>query len=124
MLAGTLPYVVMAVMYGLSSLSGSQLPVPQPFPHFDKVVHGLVYGLLLLSYRPAGRACRAPGEWLPGAIVASLVFAGSDEIHQSWVPGRSAELADLAADAMGILATALVVARWSAPGRCRILEYT
>lgn len=66
----------------------------------DKVVHFLAYALLgaLLA-----RAVEEPRRlWL--AALLGVAYGASDEMHQRYVPGRSAELADLAADALGVVA--------------------
>ena len=52
------------------------------------------------------------------AALACLIFAATDEWHQSWVPGRVLDLADLLADGAGILlgigAFALLPSGWRA----------
>jgi VanZ family protein len=62
----------------------------------DKVLHALVFGLLaVLLYVLAG-----PRTTL--AVFAAVVGIGVlDELHQAFVPGREADLADLLADAAG-----------------------
>ena len=47
-------------------------------------------------------------------VTAILVFAVSDEWHQSYVPGRVASLADLRLDAMGI-ALGIASRSWHCP---------
>lgn len=37
-----------------------------------------------------------------GSVVFSLAYAASDEMHQSFVPGREASIMDWLADAVGI----------------------
>jgi VanZ family protein len=74
----------------------------------DKLIHGLVYGILsLLFYRALGRyrtgrsagrvRLRAAGL----AILAAGLYGLSDEWHQSFVPGRSDSGLDLLADVAG-----------------------
>lgn len=48
------------------------------------------------------------GLWTMGA---GLAYAGFDEWHQSWIPGRSASAADAAMDGIG-LALALIGLCW------------
>jgi VanZ family protein len=65
----------------------------------DKLAHLTAYavlGFLLARARGAGRAAL----WLP--ILLGLAYAASDEIHQSFVPGRSADPFDWVADAIGV----------------------
>lgn len=84
----------------LTSLPGARLPVG--FAYADKAIHAAFYavmGLLCGMWRresgvPAGRA------FLQALLFTALVGA-VDEIHQAWIPGRSAELLDWAADVAG-----------------------
>jgi VanZ family protein len=74
----------------------------------DKVVHFSVYGLL------GTLVCRQTGAGR-GAVVAVLVasaFGASDEWHQSFVPGRTMELADWLADTAGAALGVAVYRRW------------
>lgn len=83
-------------------------------PDFDKLVHGVLYGVLgfLLYF-----AIAWPGEprfsWMRAATVAAVVavWGTLDEIHQYWIPGRSMEAADALADTTaGFLGA--IVASW------------
>lgn len=67
----------------------------------DKVAHFgafAVLGLLL------GYAARAQGWAMRWPVLIGLVYAATDEIHQSFVPGRSPDAADWVADALGVVA--------------------
>jgi VanZ family protein len=73
------------------------------------------FGLTLLLVRALAR-----GRWsdvtratVLGAWAIAVAYGVTDEWHQSFVPGRSAELRDLAADAMGALLAAIAVGAWS-----------
>lgn len=79
------------------------------FPHFDKVTHFFIYGLLAtLTLRALGSRRWAP--WL--AITAVSLFGASDEWHQSFVPGRSCEVADWVADTLGAALAVSLYRRW------------
>lgn len=70
--------------------------VPEPW---DKLVHAAVFGVLALA---AGFASGLRG-WR-GAVLGfavAVAVGGGDEWHQMFLPGRSAGLDDLAADACG-----------------------
>ena len=85
---------------------------PSPFPFLpgelfshDKLLHAGAYALL------AGLAAGALARLGPvrAAVAAALLaaaYGGTDEWHQSFVPGRDSDAADLAADAAGALAGA------------------
>jgi hypothetical protein len=75
---------------------------PDGVPHLDKVVHALVFGAVLWAGRRAGVAA-----WLLApALVAHAVLS---EALQAWLlPGRSGDLADVAADLAGVAFVAVV----------------
>lgn len=93
-----------------------KLASPGDIPHLDKMVHFAVYGLLATLVCRNGAGWRAAaGAWL---IVAA--FGATDEWHQSFVPGRSVELADWLADTLG---AALAVCLYAGVERYRrVLE--
>jgi VanZ family protein len=47
-----------------------------------------------------------------GAWLLSTAYGATDEAHQYFVPGRHADVADLAADALGALAAAVAIRAW------------
>jgi VanZ family protein len=105
-----------ALIFGLSSLPGSRVP-SFDLPGLDKVVHFFLYATLgFLVARALGRALTGPTPGLSFRLVAlaaalAVVYGASDEFHQLFVAGRSAELADLCADAIGGLCGA-IAAEW------------
>lgn len=76
-----------------------------PFAVFrgaDKVAHLLLYGVLGAALARGRIRSGGPGQrWLVPSL--GLLYAVSDEWHQSWVPGRDPSLGDLAADTLGLL---------------------
>lgn len=96
-----LPAIAWAAMLFVLS---SQPVLPSPPGVNDKMAHALSYGLL-------GVLCLvalAEGEWgritwrrCLAAVVIAAAYGATDELHQSFVPGRSPDLADLVADAFG-----------------------
>jgi len=77
-------------------------------PQGDKVAHFAVYGLLGTLVCRLGRGWRA-AVW---AVVAASAFGVSDEWHQSFVPGRSTEVADWVADTLGAAVAVGLYAGW------------
>lgn len=61
------------------------------------------------------------GGFLAG-VGFSLAYAASDEVHQSFVPGRNASITDWAADAVGILITSYIYYMKSFRQRLRRLK--
>jgi len=91
----------MALIFILSS--GSLPAIHVPFPHPDKIAHFCVYGALAFLL---GRAAQWSWGWswkkaACFAIIVSSVYGITDEWHQSYVPGRSVEVADWMADTIG-----------------------
>lgn len=103
-----------ALLFALSSIPGEALaPLPTGG---DKVVHAAVYavlGALLASGRSRSSAAAPP--WVLLAI--GIVFAVSDEWHQSFVPGRFPSVWDWVADTFGVWSGYGVGSRlWKASG--------
>jgi VanZ family protein len=81
-----------------------RVPILSGIPNFDKAVHFCLYAVeaffLYRSVRWAGRAGFSFARVL--AILGALTVWGcADEVHQYWIPGRSMEAGDVAADAAG-----------------------
>jgi VanZ family protein len=90
----------LALIYWLSSQ-------PDPLPEltrnvWDKALHAVEYGglgfLLALALLAIGVA---PRRALLVATLGASVYGASDEIHQAFVPNRSADVRDWAADTVG-----------------------
>ncbi|MCA1585466.1 MAG: VanZ family protein [Acidobacteria bacterium] len=108
-----LPVVAyMAAIFYLSSLSFP--PAPQEVS--DKTLHVAAYGGLALV---ALRAL-AGGRWtgvtlgtLIGCWAIGTAYGLTDEWHQRFIEGRSPELADVSADALGAAIGAIAAGAWS-----------
>ncbi len=107
------PYLwIPVVIYcaGIFGLSSLQRP-PESISFIpDKLGHAFLYaGLGFLTAR-----CLAPTRGMKTlslpilATLFALAYGITDEIHQGFVPGRSAELGDIVADAAGGLVGALL----------------
>ena len=67
----------------------------------DKLLHGLEYGVLgILLYRAFHQTTRTLVSIIL-AIICSVGFGISDEIHQWFVPNRQIDIWDLLADTLG-----------------------
>ena len=80
---------------------------------FDKLAHFSIYGLLgtLLARVPSVARVKKLGVFT-GAVLASL-YGVFDEVHQSFVPGRSVEVMDWVVDTAGACLAVWLYARWS-----------
>jgi VanZ family protein len=88
--------------------SFSRVPEP-PGGLTDKHVHVAVYAglaILILRALAGGHWRAATAGRCAAAAVLAVLYGGSDEWHQSFVPGRSADRLDLAADAAGAVGAA------------------
>ena len=72
-----------------------------------KSAHVIEYTILFLLW------FRALGNKNPfQAIVFSLVYAFTDEIHQLFVPGRTGRLRDVGIDSIGMIISALLIVKF------------
>ncbi len=90
--------------------SQSSLPAPMLFIHQDKLVHLGAYFIMGVL---AWRVFRAFFKKSLTTAVVSLLFCSlygiSDEWHQSYVPGRDADVFDWIADTLGASIALLVM---------------
>lgn len=103
----------MAMLFVLSSMSRIPSP-PGDLSYYD--VHLLAYaGLSVLTVRALARRQWQHVTWrvVLGAIAISTAYGVSDEYHQRFVPGRTFELLDMAADAIGSVIGASAAGAWS-----------
>jgi hypothetical protein len=105
--------------------SSSRSSVPEPGKTIglsrditNYCAHALVFGVLvLLTWRlVAARTLHLPAVatlWsLPSAGIFAALYAVSDEFHQRFVPGRSADVRDWLADVVGILVVLALLVWW------------
>ena len=94
-----------AVLWGgLLFLLSAQPALPSPPGVNDKQAHAAAYGvlaLLCLMGLTGWRWRRVAGASVLAAFVLAVLYGISDEIHQAFVPGRTPDVADVAADAAG-----------------------
>lgn len=94
-----------ALLFALSSLPGGRVPTsPLSFPGDDKVVHAGVYAVL-------GGLLRVATGRTGAAVTLAAAYGASDEFHQSFVPGRDADVLDWLADVAGAVLGAAFAAR-------------
>lgn len=77
----------------------------------DKAAHFVAYGILGALVTVAWLRTGRPKK-LFWVLLFALLVGGADELHQRTVPGRSAEVMDWFADAIGIGITALLILRF------------
>lgn len=79
-----------------TSIPGNALRAAPAIPGADKLMHAVFYGIL-------GWLCAIAADGSRAAFLIALwlgiaVFAGADEWHQRWIPGRSPDWFDWIAD--------------------------
>ncbi len=87
------------------------VPILSGIPNFDKLVHFALYSVEgFFLYRAIAWPGKLRFSFLRVlTIVGALAVWGTvDEVHQSWIPGRSTEAEDLAADVTGGVVGALI----------------
>jgi VanZ family protein len=119
-------YLVLVICYLAAVFAVSHIPgrhLRLPFDLWDKAIHFAEYvpvGFLLLGWLSRRR-------WVPGSRLAVVglatavvaAFGALDELHQYFVPERSATLGDALADLLGGLAGAALGALIFRPGNRR-----
>ncbi len=110
-----LPWIGLMIAITVQS-SFAGLPIPTFGLSFsDKILHFSVFGLLgLLMTRgmlnTKSTILRNKSIWI--AVITGMIFALTDEWHQSMVPGRTPEVLDWVADSLGILLFSYLYWRW------------
>lgn len=106
-------WVTMVLIFVLSSISGLG-PIPGGVD--DGVAHALQYAVLAALLLRGLAGARWRGVKVRAAALAVLLatlYGVTDEAHQWFVPGRTAEVTDLVADALGAAVAAGVICGWS-----------
>lgn len=92
------PVFWMGLIFYISHQPRIRIPGPG-FPGIDKVIHFFVYFILSVLWQcslqsNSHKTCC--WVWIMGTL-----YGISDEIHQSFIPGRHYEIADMVADSFG-----------------------
>ncbi len=91
-----------ALLFALSSQARPLDFLPPSVLAEDKILHAIAYGVLAALLVPA---MRRAGLGARGALLAAIALASlygvTDELHQAFVPGRTADVLDWAADTIG-----------------------
>ena len=97
----------MAVIFAFSNQANSGELTEQVLGDMNvpirKCAHMFEYAVLFWLTRWSAITIRRPAYIVPGMLsfVICLLYAASDEWHQSFVPGRSAQMQDVAVDMAG-----------------------
>ena len=107
-------YWLPIILYCLLIYLQSSHPAPENLPglpHLDKFLHLAAYAVLSAMFLRALRTLSI-GDNVKWAMMLSIflstVYGITDELHQHFVPARSAELADVFADMIGSILGAFI----------------
>lgn len=95
-----------AVLFAVSSRA--TLPVSL-HSGSDKLAH---FGAYLILGLAIGLARSRTGLSFVAALAIGVLYGASDEFHQHFVPGRSADVADWIADSLGVASGLLLHRAW------------
>ncbi len=110
--------LLMAAIFAFSSIPSNDMP---RFGVFDfsikKGGHMLGYALLALAFLHWLWPFQTVGQPVPGRLLLlawllALVYAVSDEFHQSFVPGRGPSVFDVLIDSVGAALALAIYAAW------------
>ena len=100
----------MAAIFYLSAQSSPSIPGGLP----DKLAHAIQYfGLGVVVFRAVagGLGAQVTAARAMATMIIAVAYAVSDEVHQLFVPNRTADAGDVFADATG--ASVALVASWA-----------
>lgn len=100
-----LPWIIIIILVAIQS-NVSDNSSTHPLEYSDKIVHFTIFGVL--GWLFARTIFKSDNKFLKRnyfmmVLVFVTLFAITDEIHQSFVPGRDADVFDLVADISGAL---------------------
>jgi VanZ family protein len=105
-----LPLILYCLFIYIQSANPSPEQIPS-IPFFDKVLHFAAYGIMGILFYRAYQTLRIKNNikmLMLLSMVSASLYGISDEIHQSFVPFREAEVADAIADIIGAVSGVLL----------------
>jgi len=98
-----LPLILYCLLIFIQSANPSPEQIPS-IPFVDKVLHFTAYAIMGILFYRAYQTLRIKDNiqlLMLLSVVSASLYGISDEIHQSFVPFREAEVADVIADIIG-----------------------
>ncbi len=105
------PLLLMALIFALSAQRDLTTGLGTLDLIARKIAHAVEFGLLLALWDRALRTVITRRRALIAAVTITLVYAGLDEYHQTFVSGRVGSPFDVAIDAVGIAIAVVLVTR-------------
>ena len=104
----------MALIWALSSMPSDDEPGLHISPVLGNLAHAPIFGLLALWLAlliPRGTGWpRVDAHAAARVMLVVLAYAGIDEWHQSWIPGRDPSVFDVGTDLVGAACTLWIIA--------------
>ena len=97
------PIILMGVIFRLSCIE-SLGNTPSLFAHQDKLFHFLIFSILAFLLSRSffySKSLLLSKKFFILAFFTTATYGLTDEIHQSYVPGRTSDFADYLADCLG-----------------------
>lgn len=104
-----LPLIGYMVVIFLLSAQRPRKVIPLPSPYFLHIVEYFILALLMFRVINGGFHKKIAVKTTALVACFSLLYAISDEFHQSFVPGRNADPWDVLADFAGIVVGLMVI---------------
>ncbi len=110
-------WIPVAVWMGLIFLTSSRSNLPSaPEPLLDvvikKTLHFSAYGILVFWWWRALSHAGLASRWaVVGGLLAAVLYAFTDEFHQTFVHGRHGQLQDVLIDSAGAALSSVLLAR-------------
>src|SRR5919199_7001855 len=105
------PIAMMALIFALSSMPSSSEHHGTLVLILRKLAHVSEYALLLGLWWRALATRVSDRRALGLALAIAVLYAITDEVHQTFVSGRSGRALDVGIDTLGALAAAMLIAR-------------
>jgi VanZ family protein len=106
------PIALMALIFGLSAMPTDDVDHGVLYLIVRKAAHFGEYALLTALWWRALRSRTADPAALAGAVAIAVVYAITDEFHQTFVDGRTGSPVDVLIDAGGAATAALLISRY------------
>jgi len=105
-------YLYAALIFYISSRADLSPLVEPFFKHTDKILHIFEFGFLcFLIIRALAASIKnfSTKQIYCHALIFSIIYGIMDEVHQSFVPGRTMTIPDIIADIIGCVAIIFIL---------------
>lgn len=115
------PFAVMTAIFLFSSLPAERIPFFGAYDlYVKKGAHALGYAMLGVAYFYALPSRLSPVYRGVLSLLMAVLFALSDEFHQSFVRGRNSTLRDVGIDTLGAALALFVAGLYSSNSSSRV----